>query len=201
MIFFAAENTFTELSLSAKNTKRSKTLKKTDKKKPSSKKIKCNIDIQTKIPYTIDELRKFFPDTVLKVLASPPSWGRRESKLNQITTCAVEYPLNRRTFFTITLTDYGAYDNIPTDELRDYLVLPKAFDKSTVAYNIANSEGGYFMWHEKSNSGEISFLYCYRFIIKFEIINWDNSLPELKEFVKFFNLNKLLEESKRRLNR
>ncbi|TAL69129.1 MAG: hypothetical protein EPN82_07435 [Bacteroidetes bacterium] len=200
VIFLITENSYSVTSVASNKRKNIKIIKRANKKIVSNKETKCNINIQTTIPYTIEELQKFFPDTVLNAIASPPSTGRRDGKLNQITTCAIEYPLSGRCFFTITLTDYGSYDNIPSNELRDYLVLPKASDKSTVAYKIPCGDG-YYMWHDKSNNGEISFLYCYRFVLKFEILNWDNSLPKLEEFVKFFNLNKLLEDSKNRLNR
>ncbi|MBI5326574.1 MAG: hypothetical protein HZB41_15090 [Ignavibacteriae bacterium] len=198
--FLITENCYSFSSAVIKKANKVRPVKKSKAKKIINNETKCSINIQTKIPFKIEELRKFFPDSVLKTEASAPSSGRRNGKLGQITTCAVEYALSRKTYFTLTLNDYGSYDNIPSDELRDYLVLPKAFDKTTEAYNI-NCGDGYKMWQEKSNSGEISFLYCYRFVLKFEIIDWDKSLPKFEEFVKFFNLDKLVEESKRRLNR
>ena len=175
-----------------------KTIKKTSNKNIITNDTKCSINIQTKIPFKVEELLKFFPDSVLKAEASPPSSGRRDGKLNQITSSSVEYQLSRHTFFTITLTDYGSYDNISSDELRDYIVIPKDFGNETVEFQIPCGEG-YNMWHEKSNSGTISFLYCYRYILKFEVMNWDKSLPKFDDFVKFFNLNKLIDASKKKI--
>ncbi|OGU14093.1 MAG: hypothetical protein A2X61_04020 [Ignavibacteria bacterium GWB2_35_12] len=183
---------------SQKKSNKEKSIKKSIKKKNIKKATKCSINIQTKIPFKVEELLKFFPDSVLNAVASPPSSGRRNGKLNQIISCSVEYQLSRTTFFTITLTDYGSYDNISSDELSDFITIPKEFGKTTVKYNLPCGEG-YNMWHDKSNSGAISFLYCYRFILKFEISSWNNTLPEFEEFVKFFDLNKLIDVAKKKI--
>lgn len=193
-----SETTYSYSKTAQKRTHKIKTIKKTSKKNIITNDTRCSINIQTKVPFKVEELLKFFPDSVLNAEASPPSSGRRNGKLNQITSSSVEYQLSRTTFFTITLTDYGSYDNISSAELIDYMTLPKEPGKKIIEYKLPCGEG-YNMWHDKTNSGAISFLYCYRFIIKFEILSWNNSLPKLEELVKFFNMNKLLDESKKKI--
>ncbi len=195
---FISETTNSYSSTIIQKDKKISLTKKSKKNKNKIQKSKCSINIQTIYPFKVEELLNFFPDSVLNSEVSPPSTGRRNGKLNQITSGSVEYQLSKRTILTITLTDYGSYDNISSNELRDYITIPNEFGKSTVEFTLPCGEG-YNLWHEKTNSGTISFLYCYRFVLQFEIMNWEKSLPKFEEFVKYFDLNKLVDESKKKI--